>query len=310
MTAASSPQITPRAWALLALLALIWGASFLSNKAALAQVGVLTTVAFRVLGAAILLWLYVLSRRLPVPRNPRKLLGFALMGVTNNAIPFSLIVWGQQHIPSGLAAILNATTAVFGVLVAAAVFRDERLTARKSLGVAVGFAGVATAIGIANLSALDPTSLGQIAVLGATLSYAVSGAIGKHLLAGVRPEVSAAGMVTASSLIMVPAALLAEGWPTFTYSPATWAALAYLAAVASALAYVVFYAILRIAGAGNLGLVTLMVAPVAILLGAITYGEALTPNEYAGFAILALGLLILDGRLVRPRNSRPPQDSA
>jgi drug/metabolite transporter (DMT)-like permease len=309
MTPAAPRSIPALAWALLVLLALIWGGSFLSNRVALAQIGVFTTVAFRVLGAAVLLWLYVLVRRLPVPHGPRQITGFALMGLTNNAIPFSLIVWGQQHIPSGLAAILNAATAVFSVLVAAAVFRDERLTARKTVGVLTGFAGVVTATGLASLAALNPASMGQIAVLGAALSYAVSGTVGKAMLAGIRPEVSAAGMVTASTLIMVPMALLSEGWPTFDYAPATWAALAYLAGFASALAYVVFYAVLRIAGAGNLGLVTLLIAPVAIVLGAAVYGEALTTNEYAGFAVLALGLLILDGRIHLPGKAAS-QDSA
>ncbi|MFZ5710573.1 MAG: DMT family transporter [Pseudomonadota bacterium] len=303
-------SISGRAWALLFLLALIWGGSFLSNRIALAEVGVLTTVAFRVAGAAVLLWVYVIWRGLPVPRAPRQVAGYVAMGVFNNVIPFSLIVWGQQHIPSGLAAILNSATSVFGILIVAAFFPDERLTARKLTGVLIGFAGVAIAIGADNLRAFDLASLGQIAVLAAAASYAISGVIGRKTMTGIRPEVAAAGMLTASSLVMVPAAALAEGMPSLAYAPQTWAALLYLASTASALAYMIYYAILRIAGAGNLGLVTLLVAPVAIVLGALVYREALSPADYMGFATLAAGLLVIDGRLGGKPRTAALQDSA
>ncbi|MFN0115751.1 MAG: DMT family transporter [Paracoccaceae bacterium] len=297
-------RLTAPAWGLILLLALIWGGSFLSNRAALAEVGVLTTVAFRVSGASVVLWLYVLVRGLPVPLTRRALAGFAAMGLFNNVIPFSLIVWGQQHIPSGLASILNASTALFGVILVAAVFPDERLTRAKGLGVALGFAGVAMSVGAGNLLAFDPGSLGQIAVLGAALAYAVAGVAGRILLSGVRPEVAAAGMLTAATAIVVPLALCLEGVPTLSYSLTTWAALVYLALLASALAYILYYAILRIAGAGYLSLVTLLIPPVAILLGALVYGEALGPGAYAGFAILAAGLAVLDGRLLAMRHPK------
>lgn len=289
------------AWAMLALLALIWGGSFPSNRAALAEVAPLTIVAVRVSGAAVLLWIYVVIRGLAVPRGGRALAAFMVMGLLNNALPFSLIVWGQQHVPSGLAGILNAFTAILTVLLAALVFPDERLTPRKGIGVALGFAGVATAIGLHNLSRLDLTSLGQIAILGATLSYALSGIFARRALAGLRPEVSAAGMLTASALVMIPVALLVEGRPTLDYSPVTWAALAYLAFIASAFAYMLFYAVLARAGAGNLSLVTLLLVPVAIVLGAVLFDETLPWSAYVGFALLALGLLVIDGRILRRR---------
>ena len=289
--------LTPVAWALMGLLSLIWGASFLANRAALAEVGVLTTVAIRVGGAALLMWGWVVFRRLPVPPLSRLVPAGLAMGLLNNALPFTLIVWGQTRIESGLAAILNGTTAVFGVLVAALVFGDERLTRRKAAGVVLGFAGVTTAIGLDHLRSFDPRALGQMAVLGATLSYALAAAFGRGAFAGMRAEVAAAAMLTGASLLMLPLALAVDGRPTLAYGPSTWAALIYLAAVASALAYLLYYRILALAGAGNLLLVTLLVAPVAPILGALVYDEALPLRAYAGFAILALGLLVLDGRL-------------
>ncbi len=126
------------------------------------------------------------------------------MGLFNNIIPFCLIVWGQTHIQSGLAGILNATNAIFTVGLAALFFADERLTSRKATGVVLGLAGVAVTIGPAALTHFDLRSLGQLAILGAALSYAVSAIFGRHRLTGIRPEVSAAGMLTVSSLVMIP----------------------------------------------------------------------------------------------------------
>ena len=290
--------ISLQAWAYLLLLALIWGGSFLSNRAALGELGVLSIVAFRVGGAALALWAYIALRRLPVPAA-----GWAwfrtciVLGLFNNVVPFCLIAWGQTHIPSGLAGILNATNVIFTVTLAAIFFPDERLTGRKALGVALGMVGVAVAIGPAALRHLDLTSLGQLAVLGAAFSYAVSAIYGRPALRGIRPEVGAAGMLTASSLVMIPAALLADGVPSLHYLPQTWAALGYLALLSSAFAYILFYRILHTAGAGNLSLVTLLIAPVAVLLGAVVYHEALPAEAYLGLFLLALGMAVIDGRL-------------
>ncbi len=295
-------SISARGWALMFLLGAIWGASFLCNRIALTEVGVLTIVGFRTVLAAVALWLWIGWRGVPVSINGRIVLGFVAMGVLNSALPFSLIVWGQQHIPSGLAAILNASTAVFTVPLAALVFADEHLTWRKAMGVGIGFVGVATAIGLQNLTQLDLTSLGQLACIGATLCYATAAALGRILLRGVRPEVSAAGMMTAAALVMVPAAIWSEGVPTFAYHPATWAAIAYVGIAASAVASLLYYVLLTMMGAGNISLVTLLVAPVAIVLGAVTFGEALPLTAFIGFALLATGLVILNSKPRRHRS--------
>jgi len=254
-------------------------------------------VALRVAVGALALWVWVAALRLAVPRTGRALAGFAAMGLLNNILPFSLIVWGQQHVASGLAGILNAATAIFGVVVAAAVFRDERLGRRRLAGVALGFAGVVVALGPEALSAFAPAALGQIAILGAALSYAVAAALGRVVFAGLRPEVAAAGTLTASALVMVPAAVVIAGPPQAGWAPASLGAVLYLALAASALAYILYFRILALAGAGNLSLVTLLIVPVAIVLGAIVYDEALHVADYAGFALLAAGLAVIDGRL-------------
>lgn len=298
--------LSARAWTEMLLLAAIWGGSFLSIRIALNEVGVFTAVAHRVGWAALVLWAYVALARLPVPRSPKLWGAFLVMGLLNNVLPFCLMAWGQLHIETGLTSILNAATAIFGVLVAAAAFSDEKLTARRALGVSLGFLGVATAIGLDNLAQFDLRSLAQLAVIAGTFCYALAGAWARARLSGLAPQVAAAGMLTGSSLVMIPLAWMLEGPLTWPQTPATWGAIAYYALAATALAYLLYYRVLAMAGAGNLLLVTLLIPPVAIVLGALVLNEALPPQAYTGFALLALGHLILDGRLFawsRPRNT-------
>lgn len=292
-------SISTRAWLEMTLLAALWGASFVSIRIALDEVGPLTAVAHRTLWAMLALWAAVWVMRLPLPRDAATWRGFLVMGLLNNVIPFGLMAWGQLHIPSGLTSILNAATAIFGVLTAALFFADERITPRKALGVALGFAGVATAIGLENLLAFDITSLAQLAVIGGTLSYALASVWARKRLGGQPPQVAAAGMVSGATLIILPLAWAVEGPLTLDLAPRTLAAIAYYALAATALAYLLYYRVLAMAGSGNLMLVTLLIPPFAIGLGAFLLEESLRPAAYAGFALLALGLLILDGRIWR-----------
>lgn len=291
--------ISSRAWVELTLLATLWGASFVSIRVALDEIGPMTAVAHRVIWAALALWLYIAFKRLPLPRDPKIWGAFLMMGLLNNVIPFGLMAWGQLHIESGLTSILNGATAIFGVIVAAIFFADERVTARKALGVTLGFAGVATAIGLENLANFDLRSLAQLAVLAGTVSYALASVWARKTLSGQPPQVAAAGMVTGAAVIMLPLAWWAEGPLTLALEPRTIWAIGYYAIAATALAYLLYYRVLAMAGSGNLMLVTLIIPPVAIVLGALILGEALNPAAYAGFALLAFGLIVLDGRLWR-----------
>ncbi|MFY0648267.1 DMT family transporter [Sulfitobacter geojensis] len=292
-------SISSRAWAEMLLLAAIWGASFLSIRIALDEVGPLTAVAHRVGWAALALWVVVWLMRLPVPRDPKIWLGFLGMGVLNNVIPFALMSWGQLHIETGLTSILNAATAIFGVIMAALFFADERITARKAIGVGLGFAGVAMAIGLENLRSFDLRSLAQLAVIGGTISYALASVWARKRLAGQPPQVAAAGMVTGSTLIMLPLAWMVEGPLTLNLQTDTMVAIGYYALIGTALAYLLYYRVLAMAGSGNLMLVTLLIPPFAIVLGGLVLHETLRASAYGGFALLALGLLVLDGRVWR-----------
>jgi drug/metabolite transporter (DMT)-like permease len=292
-------SLSTRVWFDLLLLALIWGASFLAIRTALDGVGVLSSVTHRVLWASIVLWVIVVARRIPIPKSPRIWGAFLVMGLLNNVIPFTLMAWGQLHIETGLTAILNAATAIWGVLVAALFFSDERLTLRRATGVLIGFLGVATAIGLGAFADFDLRSLAQISVLAGTLSYALAGSWARAMLAGQSPLVAAAGMLTGSTLVMLPLSYVVEGPLPLALEPRLWVAIAYYSLAATALAYLLYYRILASAGAGNTMLVTLMIPPVAIGLGAWVRDETLASSAFLGFAVLALGLLLLDGRILR-----------
>jgi drug/metabolite transporter (DMT)-like permease len=289
--------ISGRAWAELLLLACIWGGSFVSIRIALDEIGPLTSVAHRTGWAMLALWLVVIAMRLPVPRSPRLWASFLVMGVLNNAVPFGLMAWGQLHIEIGLTSILNASTAIFAVIAAAIFFADERITPRKAVGVVLGFAGVTTAIGLENFRSFDLRSLAQLAVIAGTISYALASVWGRKFLGGLTPQVAAAGMLTGSTLITVPLAWWVEGPLSPSLQPGTMLAIGYYAIIATAGAYLLYYRVLAMAGSGNLMLVTLMVAPVAIILGALLRDETLGLNAYAGFGLLTFGLIVLDGRL-------------
>ena len=252
----------------------------------------------RVGWAALLLWLVVLTRGVAVPRHPALWGAFLVMGVLNTVLPFSLIAWGQLHVESGLTSIFNAMTAPLGVIVAAVVLRDEPLTWNRLTGVLVAFAGAAMVIGLDGVTSFNPRALGQWAILGGALSYAVAGAWARRTLRGVDPMIAAAGMLTGSTLVMLPLASVAEGVPGLALSGETWGAIGYYAIVATAGAYLLYYRVLAMAGAGNLLLCTLLIPPVAILLGWAFLGERLGVDALTGFGVIACGLLLLDGRIL------------
>jgi drug/metabolite transporter (DMT)-like permease len=294
-------NLGPRDWALLTALSLLWGGSFFFVEVALDALPPFTLVLLRVALAAAALHLFLRVSGLGMPAGWRVWAAFFGMGLLNNAIPFTLLVWGQTQISSSLASILNATTPMFTVLVAHAATRDERITGGRLLGVVIGFAGVAVMLGPDALAGLGDDLLAQIACLGAALSYAFAGVFGRRFKRmGVKPVQTAAGQVTASSLLLLPLALLVDRpWALALPGLDVWAAVVGLALLSTALAYILYFRILSTSGATNLLLVTLLIPVTAILLGVMILGERLEPEHLGGMALIALGLAAIDGRPVR-----------
>jgi drug/metabolite transporter (DMT)-like permease len=291
-------RMGPAEWVLIGILSVLWGGSFLFVELALAALGPFTVVAVRVSLAALTLlaWLRIAGLRLP--RDPQTWRAFLVMGLLNNALPFGLITWGQGHIEAGLAAILNATTPFFTILVAHALTRDERLSPRKGIGIAIGFAGVVAMIGPEALGGLTGSTLGQLAVVGAAVSYAFAGVFGRRF-SGLPSAVAACGMLCASSLIMLPLALAVEGAPAALPEPGILVALVALAVLSTAAAYLIYFRVLARAGATNLLLVALLIPPGAVLMGWAVLDERLTAGAALGMAAILLGLAVVDGRLVK-----------
>lgn len=286
-------------WAQLLLLSVIWGGSFFLIGIAVTRMPVLTIVALRVAIAAVVLWGVVIVTRRPVPQDPQVWWSFLIMGLINNVIPFSLIVWGQTGIPSGLASILNATTPLWTVLVTGMLLADEPISLRKLAGVTLGLGGVAMMMGLDRFAGHQMPIWPQLAILGAAISYAFSGAYGRRFARmRVDPMVGAAGMVTGSSVTLLPIALWHDGLP-IGVAPSVWLAVIGLAVVCTGFAYVLYFGILARAGATNISLVTFLVPVSAILLGAAFLNESLGVAHLLGMAMIAGGLILIDGRLRR-----------
>jgi len=293
-------------WALLVILSILWGGSFFFVGVAVKALPPLTLVVLRVGLAALALQLVLRARGLGMPRDGRSWAAFFGMGLLNNMIPFSLIVWGQAQIASGLASILNATTPLFTLVVAHLLTRDERLSGGKLAGILCGLAGVAVIIGPESLHGLGGDLLPQLAVLGAALSYACAGVFGRRFARmGIAPLQTAAGQVSASTILLLPLALLVDRpWQLAVPGLPVWGAVLGLALVSTALAYILYFRLLASAGATNLLLVTFLIPVSAILLGTVFLGERLAAGDFAGMALIGLGLLVIDGRLAGALGAR------
>ncbi len=292
---------------LLLTLAAVWGGSFFFGEIALREVEPLTITLHRVFWAVPILAVIVWLKGIAIPRSWRIWRGYLVMGALNNAIPFSLILWGQTQIESGLASILNGTTAMFGAVVAGVLLVDEPLTAKKIVGALLGLVGVAVVMGAKALTGFNLSNLAQLAILGAALSYAFASVWGKTMLSGQPPLMNALGMLIGSTILMIPIVLLIDGPPETSLSLSVWAALFGVAALSTALAYVLYFAILVRAGAANLMLVTLLIPPFSIGLGALFLDERIGAEAYIGFGIIIVGFAVTDGRLFAAltRNRQP-----
>ena len=298
MTKSLAPKIDLTSGLLLLGLGIVWGGSFFFAKIALSEVPPLTVALHRVFWAVPVLFIVVLWKGIEIPKSLRAWLCYFVMGALNNAIPFSLIFWGQTHIGSGLASILNSTTAFFGVIVAGIFLVDERLTVRKMMGALFGVFGVAAIMGIDSLTNFDLNNLAQLAILGAALFYAFAGVWGKRFLSEYPPIMNAFGMLVASTVLMVPVAIVTEGLPVLTLSTGVWASLMAVAILSTAIAYLLYFKILALAGSANLMLVTLLIPPIGVGLGVIFLDEKMGVGAGLGFGLITIGLLVTDGRIV------------
>ena len=293
-------QMNRADWLILGILALIWGGAFFFIGVAVRHVPPLTYVWLRLTIAAAAMWIYVRARGESVGL-PRSAWGsILLLALLNNALPFALFGWGQTHIASGLASILNATTPIWGVVVAHFLTHDERMSPRKIAGVFLGFGGVATMIGPSLLSSLGSAALAQLACVTASLCYALAAVWARRFRKqGISPMSVTTGQLTAGAVMMLPVSWIVDRPWTQAFPPlSAIGAITALALLCTAFGYVLYFRLIATSGATNALLVTLLVPPVAILLGALFLSETLAPQDFIGLGLIALGLAAIDGRLL------------
>jgi drug/metabolite transporter (DMT)-like permease len=302
MTVAAQRAMTAREWGLLALLSLLWGGSYLFVGVAVKEIPPLTLVTLRVGLAAALLWAGAPILGVRFPRTAKAVAALAVLGFGNNALPFALITWGQTHLASGLASILIAATPLFTVLAAHILTAEEKLSGLKLFGTLAGMAGVAWLIGPDLLSGgATNNAFAEIVVLAAALCYALSAIFARRMPSlGLKPIDVAAGQSTAATVFLAPLALVVDRpWTLPTPDGPVVASVLAIAALSTALAYIVYFRILAGAGATNVLLVTLLTPATAVILGALFLHERLLAHQFLGFALISSGLAFIDGRLPR-----------
>ena len=285
-------------WGLLLLLSVLWGSSFFLVGVAVRELPPLTVVLARVAMAALMLLPFFWFYGHKLPSRLKDWVPFIGMGMLNNVLPFALLFFGQTYITVGLTSIINAMTPLFTVIVMA-LFREEKLTFMRIVGISLGVAGVGIIQGFDG--SLDQgQSLGIGLCLAAALCYGFSALWARRRLVGVPPLKSATCQLISSSLIMVVVVgVVDQPWtlemPTFEI----WLALFGIGLFGTAIAYIVFYRIIRNAGASNVMLVTLLVPITALLLGNLFLEEAFQVQEIIGALVIGLGLLFIDGRIFK-----------
>jgi drug/metabolite transporter (DMT)-like permease len=298
MAIQTEQKIDGQSWAMLALLALIWGGSFMFVGVAVKELPALLIVFARVaIAAAILLPLHWIFQG-PLPRDSRTWISCAGMSIFNNVLPFTAISWGQHNIASGLASVINATTPMFAAI-AMAAFSLEAITPRKAVALAIGFIGVLVLKG-GNFGELGPQTYGILAVTFASFCYGFSAPWSKIRLVGIPPLTTATCQLTVSTVVMAVLVLLFSEPHLYTQvSLNIWAALIALAALSTSLAYLIFFRIIRRSGPSFVSLVTMLVPVSAIILGYLVLGETLSLHEVVGAMIIGLALVIIDGRALK-----------
>ena len=301
-------MMSSRAWIYLLLLSSFWGASFYFIEVGLEHLSPVWLVSLRLISGAICLcaWLTITSVSLPYQ------LAFwrdcLVMGVLNNLAPFCLIAWGQLSVTGGMASILNANTAFIGVLVSALFLKTEPLRVNRVAGVIIGVSGVAVAIGVNPLSGETGSVWGQLAIVLATLFYALAGVWGRVRLSSYQAVQGACGMLLCSAVLSVPLALLLSGQPSVSLlQSAHLGTLVVLilgiGLLGTAMAYPLYFKVLELAGASNLLLVTIIVPVFALSLDALLLGQLVSWSAMAGFGLVAFGLSVMDGRLYHRKDS-------
>jgi drug/metabolite transporter (DMT)-like permease len=296
--------LSSRAWLLLLSLSLIWGASFYFIEIGLIYLDPFWLVSVRLISGALALVLWLALNKIDLPNDGQFWLATAIMGVFNNVIPFILIAYGQQYVTGGLASIINANTAFISIIVSGIFVASEPAKWHRIVGVLIGICGIAIAIGIDDTNPHKTSTselIGELAIVLATVSYAFAAVWGKLRLTQYKPIQGATGMLICSAVVAIFCSVLISGPPEFTITDHPidlFKLIVGLGVLGTAAAYPLYFRILDLAGSSNLMLVTIIVPVFAVVLDAALLGQFVTSSNLMGFAVVSIGLLILDGRII------------
>lgn len=285
-----------RYWALIVFIGAVWGCSFLFNAVLIRELSPFWVSALRVGVGALGCWIFFLVTHRRLPTNLRLYPQLLLLGMMNYAIPFALFPLAEQSLPSGIVGVINAMTPMTTVIVSQLWAGGEKATWNKAAGVIVGFAG-ATVLALPSIGngAAELWAIG--ACLLATICYALTLNYARRFK-GLDSATIASCSLTGATLVSVPVALATSGLPVITHAQ-TWGALAGLGLISTSLAFLLMYWLLPRVGATNFSINTFITPVSAILLGVVVLGERFEPTVVAGIALIFVGLVFIDGRLVR-----------
>lgn len=293
-------------WLLLILLSILWGGSYFFVEIALTALPIFTIVFLRVFTAAILLLLFIFLSGRKLPKERKIWFTLFVMGILNNAIPFTMIVSGQQYINSGFASILIAATPFFTVTAAHFLTKDEKINISKITAVLFGILGVTVLIGFESLIWEANELKGIIFILIASLSYSTAGIWGKRFKSlDIDPVATATGQLICSSILLLPVMLISDKPWNLPFPPLeVWGAIIGIALFSTSIAYIVYFKILANYGATNVLLVTFLIPIVAVVLGILFLSEEFKVQYLLGMLIIGIGLLAIDGRLIQKIKER------
>ena len=286
-------------WLLVSLLGLFWGSSFFFVEILLKYLSPFMIVYLRVCIASIFLILFICIKSVKFQFTFNNFLNLSIMSLLNNIFPFLLITFGQQTTTGGLASILNANTSFVAIILASLFLPFERLNLNRVVGISIGILGVVIAIGYQNIFQLKNDDLGKYLIIIATVSYGFAGVWGKLRLHNLSPIIAATGMLTVSTIILTPYAIINHLEEIYSLNFYIFKYAFIFAIICSVFAYFLYFKILESAGAGNLLICTIIIPPSSIFLNAFFLDQNITTNEYLGLVVIVLGLIILDGRLFK-----------
>ncbi|MCH8815036.1 MAG: DMT family transporter [Chloroflexi bacterium] len=303
----------PRAFAVLLLIGSIWGSSFLFMKVLLDDISPIEIVAGRLFFGMLAIGLFVGWRRIRVRVTPLLIVQMSFLAFIGNIIPFGLIAWGEEHIDSGIAGVLNSTMPIFTAILAAIFLAEERITPMRLAGIALGFAGVLALTGVDIVNVTDSSVLGQLAVIGAAFCYGIGAVYTRSLLGSHDPVSLASLQITLAMVLTIPLVFIIEGSPGYGMSAESVLSLLGLGVLGTGLAYVLFYWLIDNIGSVRSSLVTYVVPVIALFLGWLVLDEGIGLNVILGSALIIGGVAsVMRGQApssVRPTNVREENPS-